>query len=544
MTRRSIPWFAACLGLLMLFGKMFASGMALYPTDPADPRYSEVVFEHSWRWLHGEVPEGYFELPMGYPVEHMLAHSEPMLSFAPVYWIFRAATLVPSTSHQLWMFAIALLNFVSFYALMRHSLRLDSLAASAAGFLFAFGLPRVAQMGHSQLWPQFYIVLVLWGVHAMLSESVSVRSRGWGAPAVIVGFVLQAWGCLYNGVFLAYACLAVGLFALLHSSWRTRALTALRETRPAGVACIALALICLWPLLQAYLPIAGTTAPWDEVESRLLQPRPGSLLYVWDMSWFYGWMTTRTSLGQLPALHEQALGMGFLTTGVVLYSGVRNWREPAVRAIALVIFLLFLPVILWPGDHTLWPLLHGRLPGLNALRATSRLGILLLIPASAALGIFLQQRSRSGRPELWIAITILCLLEQGSYTRHFLKQPYQRVVQQIADRVDPEAEAFYYIGGGFTPIWFSEIDAIQASQLTGVPTINMYAARTPKDYAQFKLRSLAKNPAMVSQVGLQLDKWIEAKGLDPNRVQQIVQYEFYRVRDKERTPLHAPESRN
>ncbi len=541
MTRRSIPWFAATLGLLMLFGKMFASGMALYPTDPADPRYSEVVFEHSWRWVKGEVPEGYFELPMGYPVEHMLAHSEPMLSFAPVFWMFRAMTFAPSTSHQLWMFAIALLNFVAFYLLMKHSLRLDSLAASAAGFLFAFGLPRVAQMGHSQLWPQFYIVLVLWGVHAMLSESASARSRQWGAPAVIVGFVLQAWGCLYNGVFLVYACLAVGLFALLHSNWRSRALGSLRETRPAGIACIVIALICLLPLLQMYLPIAGTTAAWDEVESRLLQPRLGSLLYVWNQSWFYSWMTTRTSLGQLPALHEQALGMGFLTTGVVLYTWVRNWGEPAARAIALVIFLLFLPVIMWPGDLTLWPFLHGQLPGLSALRATSRLGILLLIPASAALGVFLQQRSLSGRREVWIAITALCLLEQGSDTRSFLKEPYQRVVQQIADNVDPEAEAFYYIGAGLTPHWFSQIDAIAASQLAGVPTINMYAARTPKDYAELKLLSLAKNPAMVNEIGLKLDKWIQAKGIDPDRVQRIVQYEFYLARDKEGKPLLAPE---
>lgn len=541
MTRRSIPWFAATLGLLMLFGKMFASGMALYPTDPADPRYSEVVFEHSWRWVKGEVPEGYFELPMGYPVEHMLAHSEPMLSFAPVFWMFRAMTFAPSTSHQLWMFAIALLNFVAFYLLMKHSLRLDSLAASAAGFLFAFGLPRVAQMGHSQLWPQFYIVLVLWGVHAMLSESASARSRQWGAPAVIVGFVLQAWGCLYNGVFLVYACLAVGLFALLHSSWRSRALGSLRETRLAGIACIVIALICLLPLLQMYLPIAGTTAAWDEVESRLLQPRLGSLLYVWNQSWFYSWMTTRTSLGQLPALHEQALGMGFLTTGVVLYTWVRNWGEPAARAIALVIFLLFLPVIMWPGDLTLWPFLHGQLPGLSALRATSRLGILLLIPASAALGVFLQQRSLSGRRGVWIAITALCLLEQGSDTRSFLKEPYQRVVQQIADNVDPEAEAFYYIGAGLTPHWFSQIDAIAASQLAGVPTINMYAARTPKDYAELKLLSLAKNPAMVNEIGLKLDKWIQAKGIDPDRVQRIVQYEFYLARDKEGKPLPAPE---
>lgn len=248
MSRRLIPCGAAALGTLMLFGQMFASGMALYPSDPADPRYSEVVFEHSWRWLRGEVPEGYFELPMGFPVKNMLAHSEPMLSFAPVFWSLRAIGLPPSTSHQLWMVVIALLNFASFYALMKHAARLEPLAASAAAFLFAFGLPRVAQMGHSQLWPQFYIVLVLWGVYAMLSESASARSRSWGAPAVIGGLVLQAWGCLYNGVFLAYACIVVGVFALLHPGWRARALTAFREIRPAGVVCIVIALLCLWPL--------------------------------------------------------------------------------------------------------------------------------------------------------------------------------------------------------------------------------------------------------------------------------------------------------
>ena len=191
---RLLPVCAAALGLLMLFHEMFASGLALYPSDPADPRYIQFVLEHSWRWLRGATSIGLFDLPMGYPVPNMLAHSEPMLSFAPFYWPFRAVGLAASTSHQLWTVLMATLNFGCFYALMRQALGFDRLAASASAFLFAFGLPRVAQIGHSQLWPQLYIVLVLWGLHALLSESSSDRTRRWGAPAVVVGLALQAWG--------------------------------------------------------------------------------------------------------------------------------------------------------------------------------------------------------------------------------------------------------------------------------------------------------------------------------------------------------------
>lgn len=268
------------------------------------------------------------------------------------------------------------------------------------------------------------------------------------------------------------------------------------------------------------------------MESRLLQPRLGSLVYVWELSWFYNWMTTSTSLGRLPALHEQALGMGLLTTGVVLYTMARNFRQPGVRAIALVIVVLFLPVIMWPGGVTLWSSLHGQLPGLSALRATSRLGLLLLIPASAALGFFLQQHSGSRRRKLWIAIVAACLIEQATDTRSFLKEPYEFAVQQIADHVDPDAQAFYYVGAGLVPSWFNHIDAIQASQRVGVPTINMYAARMPKDYVQLNGLVVAKNPAMLRDVDRELENWIKTTGLDADRVQRLVQYEFWPNRRK------------
>lgn len=524
---RLLPVSAAALGLLMLFHEMFSSGLAVYPSDPADPRYVQFQFEHSWQWLRGETSLALFDLPMAYPVPNMLAHSELMLSFAPLYWVLRAFGLAASSSHQLWTVLMALLNFGCFYALMRQSLRFDRVAASASAFLFAFGLPRVAQIGHSQLWPQLYIVLILWGLHALFSAS-SARARSWAAPAVIVGLVLQAWGCLYNGVFVSYLCLVTGLFALTEPVWRARAIRAVRDTHPAGIACIVVALACLWPLAHAYLPVAGSTPDWDPVEARLLQPRLGSLVYVWDLSWLYGWMATATPLGQLPALHEQALGMGVLTTSVLLYALATQRQRPVVHLTVLLVLALLVPAIMWPGEQTLWWQLHGQLPGLSALRCTSRIGLLLLIPASVALGFFAQQRAESPRPALWIAIVVLCLIEQGTDTRSFLKQPYERVVDRIAERIDPNADAFFYVATGRVPHWYSQVDAILAAQQAGVPTINSYAARLPVGYRRLLQPHVADQPERLERVMEMLDQWIEMKDLDAERVQLIVEDESWR----------------
>ena len=114
------------------------------------------------------------------------------------------------------------------------------------------------------------------------------------------------------------------------------------RSRPGS--CVALS--CLWPLAQAYLPVAASTAEWDPVEARMLQPRLGSLVYVWRWSWFYGWMTTATPLGLLPARHEQALGMGLLTTGVVLYAIATQRRRRVVHLMALLVLVLWVPAMM------------------------------------------------------------------------------------------------------------------------------------------------------------------------------------------------------
>ena len=525
---RWLPVGACLVGIFVVFRDTLFSGGMLQLSDAGDPRFNEFLLEHSWRWLRGETAGGFFDLPMAYPLGNTLAYSEPMVSFGPLYWPFRAMGLSAPHSYSWWLVAMAVANFFSFYVFMRKALKHEPLSASIAAFLFAFGLPRVAQIGHSQLWPQPYVVLVLWGMFALLFDGTSKRVRRWAVAAVVTGLVLQAWGCLYNAIFIGYACLAAGVFAVVHPAWRAQAWRTLRETGTFAAVCVAVGAVLLLPLAQAYLAVYATVPDWDPRLLAGLQPRPGSLLYVWGSSWFYAWMTTSTPLGGLPALNEQALGMGLLTSVVVLLTLFRHFRQPVVHLLVFLVVVLWLPTVLWPGGHSAWFIVREWIPGWGALRAISRLGILFLIPASIALGVFVAGRSRWRWPGVCTAIALLCVVEQGTEVYSWPREPYEDVVDKIVENVDPDAEAFYYVGAGVVPSWYSHIDAILAAQRAGVPTVNMFSGKYPSAYEDLR-DNVATNAAMRQRIDRGLDHWIQRQGLSPDRIQRIDQTEIWQV---------------
>ena len=531
---RLLPIAVCVLGLLMVFREVLFLGGAVQLNDAADPRFNEFLLEHSWRWLQGFEAGGVFELSVGYPSTNTLGYSEPMISFGPLYWPFRALGLSTATSYSYWLVATAVVNFFCFYFFTRKSLGLGIVAACVSAFLFAFGLPRVAQIGHSQLWPQFYVVLVLWGMYVLFLGAATERTQRIGAVAVIGGLVLQAWGCLYNAIFVGYVCLVTVTFALLHPAWRANALRTLRVVTPVALCCLVAAMVFVWPLIRVYLAVGASTPDWDLQQLQALQPRPSSLLYVWNSSWFYPWMTTATSLGSLPARHEQALGMGLLTTAIVLYTLVRNWRKPVVQLLFVAVLFLLLPTLMWPEDRSLWVDLREWIPGLSALRAISRIGLLLLIPASIALGVFVERRSEFHWPRACLAVAILCLVEQGTEIHRFSRAPYERVVASIAEGVDPNAEAFYYVGAGLVPFWYGQIDAMLAAQRAGVPTVNMFSGRYPAGYSVLH-RNVAVDTLTQRQVEQTVNEWLEQNHIDPDRVQLIFQAENLRTSSAEPT---------
>jgi hypothetical protein len=179
---------------------------------------------------------------------------------------------------------------------------------------------------------------------------------------------------------------------------------------------------------------------------------------------------------------------------------------------------------MWPEHWSLWVDLREWIPGLAALRAISRIGLLLLIPASIALGVFVERRSEFPWPRACLAIAILCLVEQGTEIHRFPRAPYERVVASIAKEVDPNAEAFYYVGAGLVPFWYGQIDAMLAAQRAGVPTLNMFSGRYPPGHSVLH-RNIAADTLTQRRVEQAVNGWLEQNHIDPDRVQLIFQAE-------------------
>ncbi|MEE3332615.1 MAG: hypothetical protein VX246_17235 [Myxococcota bacterium] len=530
---RLLPILACALGLLTVFAEPLFSGFAQQSINGHDPRFTEFLFEHSWQWLRGENARGIFDLPMGYPLRNTLASAEPMLSFGIFYWPFRALGLSSGASHQLWLMLLGAVNFGCFFAFTRRGLGFRSVSATAAAMLFAFGLPRVAELGHSQLWAQPFIVCIAWGMFALLSDGTDLRGRRLGVLAVCTGFVLQSWGSLYNAIFVAYACALAGLFTLAYPAWRARALQSIRDVGGFAAIAIALSLLCVLPLIESYLAVYNATEDWKPEQIAALQPRLTALFYVWPHSWFYGWLTSPSASSELaPEFHQQALGLGALTTGVVLFTLWRHRRDPWVHlTIALFVFM-WLPTVMWPGGWTLWDDLRAILPGVAPLRAIARLGLLLLIPASIALGLFLEEQRTQRARVACLVLGALCILEQGTGVPSYTRPPYDRVVSNIIAEIQPDAEAFYYVGAGLVPSWYSQIDAILAAQRSGVPTVNMYSGRYPTSAAPLS-HNISRDPRRLAQLSAALARWAREHELDPARIQLIDQNEIRARRGRE-----------
>jgi len=62
------------------------------------------------------------------------------------------------------MMAVLIIDFVSMAVFLRNCLGFSRLPSAVGGFLFAFGSPRPAQLGHQQLLPQFFTIFALHGL--------------------------------------------------------------------------------------------------------------------------------------------------------------------------------------------------------------------------------------------------------------------------------------------------------------------------------------------------------------------------------------------
>jgi hypothetical protein len=534
------------VGMLLQFSPMLLSGLRRIQSDWGDTRLNNYILEHGYRWLLGVPEHGQFwSPPVFYPVQNTAAYSDVLLGVAPLYWPWRLVGLAPDTSFQLWLLTIATLNFATALLLFSRGFRCRPIAAAVGAMLLSFASVRTAQVMHAQLIPFFYIALAILAILEIfdpkpeLRAGITIVERRTAWVFVLAGAVVaQLYTSFYYAWYLIFALALAALCAAARSETRRRMLLTVRANLGAlAGAALASALLAA-PLISHYLQAERQVGARSFLVVEQMLPRLQSWAYMGPSSWLYGWLAERASFHNLPMEHEQRLGLGIVT---IVCAAAGLWIARRRRDIQFAVIVpLFMALLAteWPGGFTPWYAIYLYVPGASALRAVSRIGVVLLLPAALGVALLidalartqrippsrtavaLKRRDRRKRGLIVVALLAVIVAEQVQQPPSYDKSEGRARVARVANGIAAGCQAFLYttIGGADDP-WNYHTDAMWASMERGVPTINGYSGNQPPSWNFYDIR--VHTPETDSVVGDSLARWSARWHLDAARICRV-----------------------
>ncbi len=359
-----IPAGALGAGLVMAFFPTFGAGFARLQTDLGDTRLNAYLLEHGWLWLTGAPGIRLWHPAFYYPTPDTLAFSDLMLSFGPLFWPWRALGCDVVLGLQLWMISVAACNFLVCYVFLRRRAGFDRPGSALGSFVISFAASRIAQLGHQQLVPVFFVIGALWAVWSLAAaaDAGAERGRPWAVAALFGCLVAQLYGGYYNFVFVLAVLVVAGVSALTAAASRRVFADLIRCNWRAFAAASCGAVVLALPAVSHYLEAAAMAGPRRPRAALDMLPRLASYLFVSDRSWWYGWMTDLPSIHDLPVRPEHAVGLGLITTGCLLWVAWKTQVRPAVRLTITIVLGLGALVTMFPAGIHLWRFHVPRVP--------------------------------------------------------------------------------------------------------------------------------------------------------------------------------------
>ena len=534
------------VGMLLQFSPMLLSGLRRIQSDWGDTRLNNYILEHGYRWLLGFPDHSRFwSPPVFYPVPNTAAYSDVLLGVAPFYWPWRLAGLAPDTAFQLWLLTIATLNFVSALLLFSRGFRCRPIAAAAGAMLLSFASVRTAQVMHAQLIPFFYIALAILAVLEIFRPAPELRAgittieRRTAWVFVLAGAVVaQLYTSFYYTWYLIFALALAMLYAVVMPGPRRRMLLTVRANLSSHAGAALASALLGAPLIAHYLQAERQVGVRSFLVVAQMLPRVQSWLYMGPNSWLYGRLAELHSFHDLPLEHEHRLGLGIVT---VVCAAAGLWTARRRRDIQFAVIVPLLMALLateWPGGFTPWRAIYLMVPGASALRAVSRIGVALVLPASLGVALLvdaiarpqrippsrtapaLRRRDRRKRALVVLALLAAIVAEQVQRPPSYDKSEGRARVARVANGIGAGCQAFLYttIGGADDP-WNYHTDAMWASMERRVPTINGYSGNQPPGWNFYDIR--VHTAETDSVVGDSLAQWSARWHLDSARICRV-----------------------
>jgi len=505
---RLLVVFVACsIGVVLNFNATLFSGFEWIQGGLIDSRLTNFLLEHSYRWLlqHPSHLE-FFNPPSFYPTAYLSKQSDLLLGVAPFFWFWRALGFEPDTAYQLWMITIAILNFSCCYILLNRYFRLGTLASSFGSLVFAFGTAQTNRVIHQQLIPQFYVLVSIMALFVIFRPGATTRNRRVAIFVFSFAWVAQFYTSVNTYLILGLPVAGALIWALILPAWRRALLRLVRNHYLCIVTAALVAAVLLWPALASY---------WSRVETLgWNQPYAKPKVYIWFLTgagnFLWGWIRE----GPFAYLRggQYSQGIGFFTWILAAIGLIRVIRRPSVKIMMVgIVTTVFLTIYL-TDTISVFGFLREIIPGLNAIRAWGRIGMIQLIPAAVGLGFFFQRLIHDRKKVALVIFMAVCLLEQVHVSTQFMsKQLLRDEVDKLASQVKPASLAFLLVPSRLPYGDMQEI-GLWTTLASGKPTLNGR-----------RLNYLLFRPEVdYDHVERYLEYWGKKHNLDPKRVQLIV----------------------
>lgn len=488
-------YFVFCtIGIGMVFRPILESGFAFTQSYPGDSWLVNYFLEHSFQMFANPDYQGELWSPtFFYPYKNVLAFSENLFGSAPIYWLFRAF-FTSDLAFQLWMIAICIINFFSFAFMMRNY-QVGHILSALGAFIFAFSMPRVIQVSHPQLLPQFFTPFVFLASWEFVKQPTRKR-----LALVLLLTYLQVLAGIYLGWFLLLGLLL--FFSItygLYSEARNKLIAYCRGNYISTIAIIlgwlGLMILTLLPYLEAKAVFGGR--PYSGVDPMI--PRLNSWFSVPPGNVWTNLLAWTSK--DLPMVHEHHMFSGFtiiFLTGLCIYTLIyrkdlltpeRSWIVKICLLVFITIFCLSLRL---PFGISLWRIIYEVIPGASVIRAVSRIWTIayfyLLIAIIISLDSLLNSViiNRAWRLSIVVMVCLMSMSEQlvlniASYE----KAPYLKKVSELQQLIQRDCD-IAYLSFNYNPSSYEDADqliAMWAGIQANVPVVNGYSGNDPPRYS-------------------------------------------------------------
>ena len=510
------------IGLFAVFHPTILSGFSMIQTDLGDTRFNNYVLEHGFQWISGNpIHQNFWSPPFFYPVANVAAYSDILLGAAPFYWAIRFIGIQSDTSFQLWMMVVLALNYLTMLFFLKRGLGLSTIASIGGAYLFAFASPRVCQLGHQQLIPQFYSVIACYSLSQVFESPGNRFSHHsnihlWTA-FLVSSTVLQIFAGFYLGWFFCFGIVVFSAFAMFFTIERQHLSDTVRENWVKIIAWGSAGMTALMWMVYHYSQAPTSVRPWHEVASMI--PHFMSWIDFGPSNWAWGWTRQYTDVTSLPIEQEHRIGLGIIASLVILLGlkplWEKRWGKPLILATGFALFL----AMVYPFSLSPWKVVYQLFPGAGAIRGVTRICLLLLIPFSVLLAMGLD---RIQNKLVAICLVLAMCGEQLVTTEAYDKSDARKDATQIAEGISPGCSSFYYAkvlrpGESSCPRWKYQLDAMTAQLICNKPTLNGYSGQEPPNWILLG-EPIVRSRFEIAALKRRVYNWTIEIGLDPNSV--------------------------